>query len=160
MKKFMLAMAVVCFLNGCASSSSLQNESQASDAGQAEVKSSRDDLLQQRINSINLATGDAGAEPAKYKKRVKKAIEAVLETPDSAKFSGFTAPRKEVLLDRGKLIYGYSTCVYVDQISDAGTYTGATLYWVFMRGNTILRIKNTQTPAGRTIFPGRSIRCD
>lgn len=157
MKKAILAAAALTTLMGCGTSSSAQ-EQRIGD-GRA-WESRQQEALQKRIDSINFATANSGAEPKKYKKRVKKAIRFVLDDPDSARFSGFTAPRKEVLADRGKLIYGYSTCVYVDHKTAEGTNTGDILYWVFMRDNEVLRIKNTQNPNGRVIFPGRNIRCD
>ena len=157
MKKVILAAAVLSMLVGCETSSSAQ-EAHIDD--QQAWENRQQAALQQRIDSINFATANLGAEPKKYKKRVKKAIRFALGDPDSAKFSGFTAPRKEVLADRGKLIYGYSTCVYVNYKTAEGANTGDVLYWVFMRDNEVLRIKNTQNPGGRVIFPGRNIRCD
>lgn len=116
--------------------------------------------LEKRINAINFATANVGEAPSKYKKRIKKAIRMALDNPDSAEFSNFTTPRKEVLADRGKLIYGYAACVTVDHPIASDESTGSVRYWVFMRDNQILRIKNTQNPGGTVIFPGRKINCD
>ncbi|AVR04786.1 hypothetical protein RJ492_002541 [Pluralibacter gergoviae] len=157
MKKAILTAAALSSLMGCGASISAE---EAHIGDQQAWESRQQAALQKRIDSINFATANLGDEPKKYKKRVKKAIRFVLDDPDSAKFSGFTPPRKEVLADRGKLIYGYATCVYVNHKTPSGSETGDVLYWVFMRDNEVLRIKNTQNPGGRVIFPGRNIRCD
>ena len=154
MKKAILAAAALTALMGCGASSSAEEPH----AGAWE--SSRQAALQKRIDSINFATANAGDEPKKYKKRIKKAIRFALGDEGAVKFSGFTAPRKEVLADRGKLIYGYAVCVNVDVQTASGSGTGDVRYWVFMRDNEVLRIKNTQNPGGTIIFPGRNIRCD
>lgn len=120
-----------------------------------EVNTAGSTHLEKRINAIDFATANVGEAPGKYKKRIKKAIRMALDNPDAAEFSDFTTPRKEVLVDRGKLIYGYAACVSVDHES-----TGSVRYWVFMRDNEILRIKNTRNAGGTTIFPGRKINCD
>lgn len=143
----MMLVPTAMLLIGCAAGTSA-----------TEVNTAGSTHLEKRINTIDFATANVGEAPSKYKKRIKKAIRMALDNPDAAEFSDFTPPRKEVLVNRGKLIYGYAACVTVDH--PAVNSGGSVRYWVFMRDNQILRIKNTQNPGGTTIFPGRKINCD
>lgn len=157
MKTIVPVLLAIFAMPGCAF---MTTADEVDSAQSARNRSGYSTHLEQRINSINFATANVGEAPKKYKKRIKKAIRFALNDPDNVKFSGFTTPRKEVLADRGKLIYGYAVCVLVDEKMPSGDYTGDILYWVFMRDNDILRIKNTQNPQGKEIFPGRSINCN
>ncbi len=94
------------------------------------------------------------------KKLVEDAIKEQLKDPDSAKFTDMTNPRKEVMVDQGNFIYGYSTCVYVNAKNSYGGYVGKQRYWAFIRNNQVLSIKNTNEAYGDIIFIGRPINCN
>ncbi len=112
------------------------------------------------VKNINLETADVGEQPKNYKEVVESAILIQLKDPDSAKFSAMTTPRKEVMVENRTFVYGYSTCLYVNAKNSYGGYTGDQLYWVFMRNNQVLRVKNTNGPYGGIIFVGRPINCN
>ncbi|MBK0000287.1 hypothetical protein [Erwinia sp. S38] len=120
----------------------------------------KDAEFSQAVKNINLETANAGNKPSDYKSIVEEAIREQLKDPDSAKFSSFTNPRKEVMVENGSFVYGYSTCLYVNAKNSYGGYTGKELYWVFLRDNKVLRIKNTNEAYGNMIFVGRSINCN
>lgn len=111
------------------------------------------------VKNINLESADVGAQPKDYKEIVEAAIRSQLKDPDSAKFSAMTTPRKEVMVAHRDFVYGYSTCVYVNAKNSYGGYAGDQLYWVFMRNNQVLRVKNTTDPYGGIIFVGRQVNC-
>lgn len=111
------------------------------------------------VKNINLETANVGAQPNNYKEAVEAAIRSQLKDPDSAKFSAMTTPRKEVMVEHRDFVYGYSTCLYVNAKNSYGGYSGDQLYWVFMRDNQVLRVKNTASPYGGIIFVGRPVNC-
>ncbi|MGM1347646.1 hypothetical protein [Serratia liquefaciens] len=111
------------------------------------------------VKNINLETADVGAAPKNYKEAVEEAIRGQLKDPDSAKFSGMTTPRKEVMVENRDFVYGYSTCVFVNAKNSYGGYVGKQLYWVFLRDNQVLRVKNTSGQFGNIVFVGRPINC-
>lgn len=119
----------------------------------------KDAEFAEKVRNINLNTADVGSKPVEYKSVVESAIRDGLKDPDSAKFSGMTKPRKEVMVDQGEFVYGYSTCVYVNAKNSYGGYTGKQLHWVFFRDNKVLRIKNTNEAYGDIIFVGRPVNC-
>lgn len=112
------------------------------------------------VKNINLDTADVGEQPKNYKEVVESAILRQLKDPESAKFSAMTTPRKEVMVENRAFVYGYSTCLYVNAKNSYGGYTGDQLYWVFMRNNQVLRVKNANGPYGGMIFVGRPINCN
>ncbi|WP_455865395.1 hypothetical protein [Pantoea agglomerans] len=151
MKKLLLISAlssVVVFLSACAPNQQMQ-----------EAKK-RDAEFEQSVKNINLDTADVGIKPDDYQPLVEGAIRDQLKDPDSAKFSGFTTPRKEVMVDQRKFVYGYSTCVFVNAKNSYGGYTGKQLYWTFIRDNKVLRIQSTGGAYGAIIFRGRPINCN
>ncbi len=115
--------------------------------------------LQTLVKKINLETADVGNKPSEYKSLVEGAIRNQLKDPDSAKFTGFSVPRREVMVEQGSFVYGYSTCVFVNSKNSYGGYTGKELYWAFIRDNKVLRVKNTTEVYGSIIFRGRPINC-
>jgi hypothetical protein len=141
-------LAGIFFLSACAPSQEMQ-----------EAKK-RDAEFEQSVKNINLETADVGSKPTDYQSLVEGAIREQLKDPDSAKFSGFTTPRREVMVDQRKFIYGYSTCVFVNAKNSYGGYTGKQLYWAFIRDNKVLRIKSTNDAFGEIIFRGRPINCN
>lgn len=119
-----------------------------------------DDEFSQAVKNINLETADVGTQPNNYQALVESAVREKLKDPDSAKFSNFTNPRKEVMVENHNFIYGYSTCVLVNAKNSYGGYTGNQLYWVFIRNDKVLRIQNTSGAYGGLIFRGRAINCN
>lgn len=112
------------------------------------------------VKNINLDTADTGKRPNNYQVLVENAIREILKDPESAKFSKFTNPRKEVMVENRNFVYGYSTCVFVNAKNSYGGYTGNQLYWAFIRNDKVLRIQNTNGAYGGMIFRGRSINCN
>ncbi|CAI1532463.1 Uncharacterised protein [Serratia grimesii] len=120
----------------------------------------KDAEFAEKVRNINLETEDVGTKPSNYKKNVENAIREQLKDPESAKFSGMTNPRKEVMVENGDFVYGYSTCVYVNAKNSYGGYVGKQLYWAFLRDNQVLRVKNTNDSFGDIIFVGRPVNCN
>lgn len=160
MKKVVLALIIGSFLTGCApryvhtSSSSVDYDKTMQEAKRKDAE------FAEKVKNINLETADVGAKPKEYKSLVESAIREDLKDPDSAKFYDFTAPRKEVMVEKSNFVYGYSTCVYVNAKNSYGGYVGKQLYWAFIRNNQVLRIKNTTEAYGDIIFVGRPITCN
>ncbi|MFK3912046.1 hypothetical protein ACI2JI_08155 [Enterobacter cancerogenus] len=119
-----------------------------------------DDEFSQAVKNINLETADVGTQPNNYQALVESAVREKLKDPDSAKFSNYTNPHKEVMVENHKFIYGYSTCVLVNAKNSYGGYTGNQLYWAFIRNDKVLRIQNTSGAYGGLIFRGRAIDCN
>ncbi|MGE6467983.1 hypothetical protein [Serratia proteamaculans] len=111
------------------------------------------------VKNINIETADVGEAPKNYKEAVEEAIRGQLKDPDSAKFSGMSTPRKEVMVENRDFVYGYSTCVFVNAKNSYGGYVGKQLYWVFLRDNQVRRVKNTSGQFGNIVFVGRPINC-
>ncbi|CNG79202.1 hypothetical protein [Yersinia frederiksenii] len=158
MKKLVLSCAIIFSLAGCAPYQSGLSSPSAYDQTMAEAKR-KDAEFADAVKNINLDTADVGVKPSNYKKLIEDAIRNELKDPDSAKFSEFTTPRKEVMVNNRKFVYGYSSCVFVNAKNSYGGYTGKQLYWVFMRNNEVLRVKNTNGDFGNLIFVGRNINC-
>lgn len=111
------------------------------------------------LKNINLDTADTGINLSNYKPIVENTIREQLKDPDSAQFSGFTIPRKEVMVDNRKFVYGYSICVYVNAKNSYGGYTGKQLHKVFLRDSKVLQVKNTNDVYGNIIFVGKPVNC-
>ncbi|HHH0485780.1 TPA: hypothetical protein ACPZO0_002151 [Yersinia enterocolitica] len=158
MKKLVLFCAIVFSLAGCAPYQSGLSSPSTYDQTMAEAKR-KDAEFAEAVKNINLDTADVGVKPSNYKKLIEDAIRNELKDPDSAKFSEFTAPRKEVMVNNRKFVYGYSSCVFVNAKNSYGGYTGKQLYWVFIRNNEVLRVKDTNGDFGSLIFVGRNINC-
>lgn len=150
MKKGCVALplvAIALLLTACAPSQQMR-EAQQKDAEFAES-----------VKNINLETADVGNKPENFQSLVESAIRGQLKDPDSAQFSGFTEPRKEVMVEKSNFVYGYSSCVFVNAKNSYGGYTGKQLYWAFIRNGQVLRIKNTNDAYGNIIFVGRPVNC-
>lgn len=119
----------------------------------------KDAEFAQSVKNIDLETADVGKKPANYEALVEAAIRGQLKDPDSAQFSGITKPKKEVMVEQSNFVYGYSSCVFVNAKNSYGGYTGKQLYWVFIRNDQVLRIKNTNDAYGNIIFVGRPVNC-
>lgn len=159
MKKIILFSAISFSLIGCAPHAyTLPNDSGYSQQ-MAEAKK-KDAEFAEKVRNINLDTADVGAAPKNYKSLVENAIRNQLKDPDSARFSDMTPPRKEVMVENKEFVYGYATCVNVNAKNSYGGYVGKQLYWVFMRNNEVLRIKNTNDAYGDIIFVGRPVKCN
>ncbi|AJJ69510.1 Uncharacterised protein [Yersinia pseudotuberculosis] len=158
MKKLLLPCVIALFIAGCAPYPSGVFDSTANGQKMAEAKR-QDAEFEKAVKNINLDTADVGAKPKNYKKLVEDAIRNELKDPDSAKFSDITTPRKEVMVKNRNFVYGYSSCVYVNAKNSYGGYAGKQLYWVFIRNDEVLRVKNTNDEFGQSIFVGRPISC-
>ncbi|WP_416413760.1 hypothetical protein [Pantoea sp. App145] len=145
-------------LSACAPNQQYQSMTSDYDLKMQEAKR-KDAEFAEKVRNINLETADVGIEPKKYKPLVENAIKDLLKDPDSAKFSDFTQPRKEVMVQNSQFVYGYSTCVFVNAKNSYGGYVGKQLYWVFIRNNEVLRVTNTNGEFGQIIFVGRPINC-
>lgn len=119
----------------------------------------KDAEFAQAVKNINLETADVGSKPENFREIIESTIREQLKDPDSAKFSGFTEPRKEVMVEQRNFVYGYSSCVFVNAKNSYGGYTGKQLYWAFIRNGQVLRIKNTNDAYGNIIFVGRPVNC-
>jgi len=159
MKKLLLARIFSSLLTGCAPGYvSTPVSINSNDHKLQEVKIKYAEFAQ-KVKSINLETADTGSKPGNYKRLVEEAIREQLKAPDSAKFSGMTSPRKELIVKEGDFIYGYSTCVYVNAKNSYGGYVGKQLYWIFLRNNQVLRVQNTNDAYGDIIFVDRPVNC-
>ncbi|HCL5286308.1 TPA: hypothetical protein N2G35_000585 [Salmonella enterica] len=165
MKKCLVVMVTTVLLSGCAPGGGIPEQTQriaewqrAHEQKMAEAKRI-DAEFEQAVKNINLDTADVGRKPSTYKKLIETAIRERLRDPDSAKFYDFTPPRKEVISENHKFVYGYSSCVLVNAKNAYGGYTGKKLYWAFIRNDKVLRIKDTTDTFGTLIFKGRPINC-
>lgn len=159
MNKFVLACLASSVLAGCAPYTS--GVTISSDYEQKMQQAKRNDAaFTEKVKNINLDTADVGKRPSNYKSLVETTIRNELKDPDSAKFSDMTTPRKEVMVEKGNFVYGYSTCVFVNAKNSYGGYTGKQLYWAFLRDDKVLRIKNTNDAYGQLIFVGRQVNCN
>ena len=159
-KKVVLALILGSFLAGCAPSYVNTPASKVDHDKTMQEARRKDAEFAEKVKNINLETADVGVKPKGYKSLVESAIRDDLKDPDSAKFYDFTSPRKEVMVEKGSFVYGYSTCVYVNAKNSYGGYVGKQLYWAFIRNNQVLRVKNTTEAYGDIIFVGRPIACN
>lgn len=159
MKKIAACFLGVLSLSGCAPQSVVTPSNYSYTQSESEAKR-KDAEFAEAVRNINLDTADVGSKPKNYKKLVEDAIRGQLKDPDSAKFSDMTIPHKEVMVENRNFVYGYSTCVNVNAKNSYGGYVGNQLYWVFIRDNKVLRIKNTTGAYGDIIFVGRPITCN
>ncbi len=157
MKRSLLITLCVIGLSGCAPSTYQPSPEQQQLMADAKRKDAEFAIA---VKNINLEAADVGVAPKNHKKLIEDAIRNLLKDPDSAKFTGLTAPRKEVMVENHAFVYGYASCVNVNAKNSYGGYTGNSLYWVFYRNNIVLRIKNTEQPPSRNIFVGRKINCN
>ncbi|MEX0563093.1 hypothetical protein AB3X30_05505 [Raoultella terrigena] len=143
-----LSVAAIAFLLAACGPSKQMQEARKKDAE-----------FSQAVKNINLETADVGSKPSNFQALIESSIREQLKDPDSAKFSGFTEPRKEVMVEQRNFVYGYSSCVFVNAKNSYGGYTGKQLYWAFIRNGQVLRIKNTNDAYGNIIFVGRPVNC-
>lgn len=158
MRKYALVFLVSLILAGCAPHTSKVTGTIDYDQKMQQAKQ-HDEEFASKVKNINLESADVGLKPTNYKLLVEDAIRNELKDPDSAKFSGMTTPRKEVMVQNGNFVYGYSICVFVNAKNSYGGYTGKQLYWAFLRDKNVLRFKNTNDAYGHIIFVGREINC-
>ncbi|EAP6367367.1 hypothetical protein EI752_27295 [Salmonella enterica] len=156
MKKFMALIIATTIVSGCAPGlpGDPVYDKKISDAKRSDAE------FEQAVKNIDLNAADVGSEPKNYKKLIEDAIRENLKDPDSAKFYDFTPPRKEVMVENKKFVYGYSSCVFVNAKNSYGGYTGKKLYWTFIRDNKVLRIQDANSDFGNLIFIGRNINCN
>uniref|UniRef100_UPI0035C67D96 hypothetical protein n=1 Tax=Serratia quinivorans TaxID=137545 RepID=UPI0035C67D96 len=160
MKKIFLFVALSSLLAGCAPRYVASTASPDGYSQKMQEAKKKDAEFAEKVKNINLDTADVGSKPVNYKKIVEDAIRVELKDPESARFSNMTKPRKEVMVEKGNFVYGYSTCVYVNAKNSYGGYSGKQLYWAFLRDNQVLRVNNTNDAYGDIIFVGRPINCN
>ena len=160
MKKILLTGTIGFLLTGCAPGYVASPEANDGYNSKLQEAKRKDAEFAEKVRNINLETADVGSKPTGYKQAIEDAIKDELKDPDSAKFTGMTTPRKEVMVERKEFVYGYSACVYVNAKNSYGGYTGKELYWAFMRDNKVLRVTNTNSQYGSIIFVGRPINCN
>lgn len=160
MKKIVLALIIGSFLTGCAPGYVYTQPSMAEHDKAMQDAKRKDAEFAEKVRNINVDTEDVGSAPKNYKSLVENAIRNQLKDPDSARFSDMTPPRKEVMVENKEFVYGYATCVNVNAKNSYGGYVGKQMYWVFMRNNEVLRIKNTNEAYGDIIFVGRPVKCN
>jgi len=119
----------------------------------------RDAEFQREVANLNVNTADVGEKPTNYKELLESSTKAMLKDPDSAKFSNFTEPKKEVMVANTDFVYGYSICFSVNAKNSYGGYVGNQLYWGFIRNGKVLRVQNTTDAYGNMIFIGRPVTC-
>ncbi|PHM46493.1 hypothetical protein [Xenorhabdus miraniensis] len=111
------------------------------------------------MSKIDFSKADYGSEPSNYKNLVKSHFETILKDPASAKYSNWTKPMKEVMIQNKLPVFGYSLCVNVNAKNSYGGYTGNQLYWVFIKNNQVERIQDTTQFPYKRIFIGHNITC-
>jgi hypothetical protein len=68
---------------------------------------------------------------------------ANLKDPDSAKFIGFTKPKKDhVIANQSKMEvdYGYSVCATVNAKNSYGGYSGPETEWILISKRKVVRV--------------------
>ncbi|MFM5589154.1 hypothetical protein [Aeromonas salmonicida] len=103
-------------------------------------------------------SADYGVYPENYQDMIKQYMSTHLKDPYSAKYSQFTAPKKEHAMENHKAIYGHSSCVLINAKNSYGAYTGDHLYWFFFKDGEIIRSQDTST-GFNIIYVGRPISC-
>ncbi|MBD1229394.1 hypothetical protein [Xenorhabdus griffiniae] len=111
------------------------------------------------ISTIDFSRADYGVRPSNYERVVKDYFETVLVDPESAKFSGWTEPKQEVMIKDHLPVFGYSLCVNINAKNSYGGYTGNHLYWIFTKNNSVMRVQDTTKFPYRKIFIGHDITC-
>ena len=129
-------------------------------ATQAQMEAAeRDKKTSEWLATLPEPGADYGTYPENYQVKIKEYDTFNLKDPDSAKYSRFSKPRKEQVIEKLKVIYGYSSCVYVNAKNSYGAYSGNTLYWYFFRNGKIIRSQKTYDSYGSTIYIGHQTNC-
>jgi len=108
---------------------------------------------------------DYGSYPTNYQNAIETAFVRQLKDPDSAKFSDFTAPKHDQMVQveyathgvgvNKTAVYGYSSCVSVNAKNSYGGYTGNKQYWFLIRNGQVMRTE----PAGGLVYIGHGATC-
>lgn len=100
------------------------------------------------LRSLHEAPDGFGPYPNNYQDIVKSYMSKRLKDPESARYSEFRAPAKDLKIVDIKnrvAILGYSTCVDINSKNSYGGYTRAKRYWFLIRDGKIV---NTLSPEG------------
>ena len=100
-------------------------------------------------------SADHGPYPSNYKQLVLDWYARYLRDPQSMRFGGISLPRKEQIMEKRQLVYGYSVCAGVNAKNAFGGYTGMKSKWFFIRDGRILRVITGNQP----IYIGRPVNC-
>ncbi len=89
---------------------------------------------------------DAGPKPelAEIKSAIENHINALMSDPQSTRFSGWTAPYKDLKSwSTNEPIVGvWSLCVDVDSKGPSGNYLGKETYWAILRDGQVVEIRS------------------
>lgn len=123
-----------------------------------------DRIVEEWKQTLPAPDADYGSYPADYEALVKANMENKLKDPESARYSNFSTPRKEVVIKNTltrEATYGYSVCVLVNAKNSYGAYGGNHQYWFFLRDGEILRVKDVYDGfLGSIIYQGRNVNCE
>ncbi len=139
MKRFLLPIIAVFFVSACAPTPQVRQENP--------------------MDEIDFSKADYGNYPDNYKTLIEIATKDTLKDPDSAKFSDWFSPKKEVMFDGGKPLFGYSVCFNLNAKNSYGGYTGKQAYWAMIKNGEVKRIRNTNEYPYKMIFIGHNITC-
>ncbi len=153
----MLVATALSFLSGCAIGPSAAQRNDAD--------------ISQWLASLPEPGADYGAYPDNYREIIEAAMTGMLKDPDSARYSGFTQPKHDQVVEvqyphRGLIldtsvapkktaIYGYAVCAAVNAKNSFGGYTGDKLYWFLIRNGQVVR----SAMAGEVLYIGHFANC-
>lgn len=137
MKKFIVFLVIA--LTGCADSYTqrLQQQAQQQEQQRRAKQAQLDEII-----ATSGRTADFGIYPKNYQDIVKAYFAQRLKDPESARYTNFRAPAKDVQSDVStmQITYGYSTCVDINAKNSYGGYVGARQYWLFIRNGQIIDV--------------------
>ena len=90
---------------------------------------------------------DYGDLPTNYEKIVKEYFNGVLKDPYSAHYSFTKEPSKTFKGNYATrtVQYGYEVCIDVNAKNSYGAFTGNKPYWILIKDNTIIAIREEET---------------
>lgn len=111
------------------------------------------------MDKIDFSKADYGKYPENYKAIIENAAKDILKDPDSAKFSDWFEPKKEVMFENSEPLFGYSVCFSLNAKNSYGGYTGKKPYWAMIKNGVVKRMHNTNEYPYKMIFIGHDITC-
>lgn len=127
MRNFVIVAATMLLLSGCAA---VPHEDPAEKAAE-----------QAWMRSLYQSTDGFGAYPDDYQQIVEQYMAEQLKDPESARYSKFRDPKKDLkIVDAKKRVatLGYSTCVDINAKNSYGGYTGAKRHWFLIRDGKVV----------------------
>jgi hypothetical protein len=108
-----------------------------------------------------MKTADFGPYPLNQEELIKQWSLTNLKDPESVRYSTFSKPRKEYIIENYNPVYGFSVCVGINAKNSYGGYTGTTVFWFFIRDSKLVRVKNTtEKYIGEIISVGHKCNCE